>query len=186
MSMDGLCKQLGEYLGYGAALPQAAATAAMVNPDYGRRLIAARGAPALLAHLIEFPPPTGASASRFAFRERIAASAPENNSAQLLLDGGRSLLRWATTAFEPVDAATYERRLGACARCEHSREPPDKVVYAILQAVQPATKVCGLCGCVTVNKARIPHESCPAADPFDPAVTRWGEPRVSTSVLSTK
>lgn len=179
-SLDELGSQLSEYLGIDNVLPETVVVAAVVNPDYGRRLLAAREAPALLRHLISSPPAVGASASRFALRPRNGTSPTAHSSSKLILDASRSLWRWAVTAFSPVDDATYTRRVNACLECEHLTAPPSNLVYDLVKAVTPTSRVCGLCGCIATSKARMPHESCPAADQSNPALTRWGELREST------
>lgn len=124
------------------------------------------------------------AASEAAALEPAASEAPEEaasppSSASLVFEASRSLLRWAAGSFRVVDDAQYERRISACSGCEHQRAPRGNLVHDVLRAVDPASKVCGLCGCLTAKKARLPHESCPASDPDDPTRTRWGEPRRS-------
>lgn len=199
-TMPELCARLGEMLELGRALPEPVARAAVTRPDYARYLWAARGRPGLLEHLIRAAPPPGNSSARFTetARPRVEAPAedvgavaveaepaeakaeaeePAHSSANLIFQASRSLLRWAAGSFKLVDDEQYERRISACNACEHLRVPAGNLVHKLLRAADPASKVCGLCGCVTAKKARLPHESCPASDPSDPALTRWGEPR---------
>jgi hypothetical protein len=103
------------------------------------------------------------------------------SSASLVLQASRSLLRWAAGSFKVVDDDHYARRMAACGSCEHLRAPAGNLVHDIVRAIDPAARVCGLCGCVAAKKARLPHESCPAADPHDTTVTRWGEPRAGAA-----
>ena len=172
---------LGDVLGIGRPVSAAVAAAIVTHQGYARYLMAAQGNLPVLEHLMASPPPSGRSAVRFATVVPDTGAESTRSAAALLMDASRSLLRWAGTAFQPVDDDIYERRLAACARCEHFVEPPDRLVYTIVTAGDRMAKVCALCGCVTSRKARMPHESCPAIDPYDPALTRWGEPAASRS-----
>lgn len=109
------------------------------------------------------------------------AAGPARSTASLVFQASRSLLRWAAGSFKTVDDEHHARRMAACGSCEHLRAPAGNLVHDLIRAIDPASKVCGLCGCVAAKKARLPHESCPAADPHDPTMTRWGEPHAGAA-----
>lgn len=179
-TLDDVRDQLARILEYDESIPLDVVKAAITHPDFGRRLIASRGHCDTIRHLIARAPSPGRSETRFAFdpaRRTEPQAAVNHSSAELVAQASSSLLRWAATAFRPVDEATYARRWNACSTCEHLTEPSGNVVHDLTKLFAPSAKVCGLCGCVASKKARIPHEACPATDAFDAALTRWGEPR---------
>jgi hypothetical protein len=139
---------LGRILGLDGPVPESVLIAAVENEDYARNLLLCRREPELLRDLIARPPHE---------RRRFGA-------VELAARGSRALARWAATGFTTVDDATYQRRMSACVQCpELSGQGSDR-------------PVCSLCGCRVVWKARMTSESCPAASPDDPSLTRWGEP----------
>ena len=138
----------GRILGLDGPVPESVLIAAVENEDYARNLLLCRRDPELLSDLLARPP---RRPRRFGAVE-VAAR------------GSRALARWAATGFTTVDDATYHRRMSACVQCpELSGQGSDR-------------PVCSLCGCRVVWKARMTSESCPAASPDDPSLTRWGEP----------
>lgn len=175
-SVEQLRQQMGEFLQLEHPVTERAALACVLQPDYARRLLAARGHPAMLAHLLAAAPQVDRRHSRFRFQAEDAPARTDGlSSAQLIADASKSILRWAVSGFAPVDDATYERRLNACAGCEHLTRPDDRLIYKLATAFDASRSVCGLCGCVVAKKARVPHETCPGTDPNDDRQTRWGE-----------
>lgn len=79
--------------------------------------------------------------------------------------------RWSLAGFAPVDASTLKRRRENCLSCPHL--DADKTPRA---AIFRTTEACGLCGCAIDRKVAIPTEDCPAPDPANPHLSRWGEP----------
>ena len=104
--------------------------------------------------------------------------AEEHSTIQLATRAAKAMIRWSKSGFTQVEPEVYEQRLSLCRQCPHLTEPPDKVIYKVT-AVQQDNRVCGACGCSVARKARIPSESCPVADPSDPAVNRWGQPIIA-------
>lgn len=185
-SLPEIRRRLGEHLGLGESVEESVVMAAIVYPDYGRRLMTAAGAPELVRHLIAAAPRVDPDHPRFMHRTPSnTANIEAGSSLQLAADASASLLRWATRAFIPVDEATFARRWSACESCNYLSKAPDRVVYKIATALESDKRVCGRCGCVAARKARIPHESCPAAHPQDAALTRWGEPMTHESGSSS-
>lgn len=168
-ALEDLTAHFGTLLGIGEPVPEAALRAAVDNPVYARHLLGSRGAPDVVRLLLRNPPapaaPPGAPA-----REGHSAGA-------LAVRAAAALGRWAAAGFRKVDEATLQRRLGACAGCEHLSAPPEGRLYQIAALGADDPRVCGLCGCVAASKARLPGESCPAAHATLPGLTRWAEPR---------
>jgi hypothetical protein len=102
----------------------------------------------------------------------------EPSAVGLLAKAARSLWAWSRSGLQYVSDETYRHRLAACAVCPHHRGSPRGAIYAIAAKVVGGTdpRICGLCGCVTVTKARMASESCPDTAPDRPGLTRWGEP----------
>ncbi|WP_148669197.1 hypothetical protein [Burkholderia pyrrocinia] len=181
-SVEQFRQQMGEFLHLEHPVTERAALACVLQPDYARRLLAARGHPAMLEHLLAAAPQVDRRHSRFRFQAEDAPAsdgAPARmdglSSARLVAEASKSLLRWAVSGFTPVDDATYERRLNACVGCEHLTRPDDRLIYKLATAFDASRSVCGLCGCVVAKKARVPHEACPGTDPHDERRTRWGD-----------
>jgi hypothetical protein len=54
-----------------------------------------------------------------------------------------------------------------------------KGVYKVakkLMNVENEQKICNLCGCVAISKAKIPTENCPAYSSSKLGFSRWDEP----------
>jgi tetratricopeptide (TPR) repeat protein len=63
---------------------------------------------------------------------------------RMALSAAKAMAKFVGSGFKTVSAQTLQQRLQTCAACEHH------------------TGVrCGLCGCFTSAKARLPHEECP-------------------------
>lgn len=114
------------------------------------------------------------------------------SGAELAGGGLRELWKWAKTSFEPVDAATLHRRLEACRRCPEYVAAPAALLHRLVErGISLAgegiddPRVCAHCGCFMAVKARLGSASCPAADPSDPSLTRWGEPCAAPPVADT-
>jgi hypothetical protein len=166
-SLEEACVGLAKLLGLDAPVPQQVAIAALYNPGYARNLLKSR-CPIKLARLLKNPPSLPES-----------LNTTEIGSKELLKEASLAALRWARIRFTQADQETYNRRLRACQECENCVDAPAKALYTIaaLGLEDSAKKVCKLCGCFVARKALAASESCPALDPFNSNLTRWGEPR---------
>ncbi|MEO7179143.1 MAG: hypothetical protein ABIW83_09885, partial [Allosphingosinicella sp.] len=108
--------------------------------------------------------------------EDAPAEAREQSTARLGAKAGLALYAWAKSGFAMLDQEAFEARFAACEGCDQLGPPPDKWMYKLTASKRGDPRVCGACGCVAARKARLASESCPLADPGDPALTRWGEP----------
>lgn len=95
---------------------------------------AARGAPA---------PPAG-TPSRPADSGPVAPDLPGPTLLGMAVSATKSLVKYAASGFQRVDAETQQRRIAVCAACPYHR----------------GTR-CHVCGCFTDKKAWLPHEDCP-------------------------
>ncbi|MBL8518891.1 MAG: hypothetical protein JNM76_18170 [Betaproteobacteria bacterium] len=186
-SLPEIRTRLGAHLGLEGPVDEAVVRAAVLHPDFGRRLMAAAGSPELVRHLLAAAPKVDPGHLRFrALNTNEAASMSPASSIELAAQASASLLRWATRGFKPVDDLTYARRWNACLNCENLAEPPSRAIHKIVGTLLPEKRVCRLCGCVAASKARIPHESCPGTHAIDPTLTRWGEARVSHRAVESR
>lgn len=172
-TLDDLTAHFGSLLGIGEPVPEDALRAAVDDPVYARHLMGSRGAPEVVRLLLRNPPP----AESLAAAPASAAPAHDGRSAgALAVRAAAALGRWAAAGFRTVDEAALRRRLDACARCEHLSAPPEGRLYRIAALGADDPRVCGLCGCVAANKARLPGEACPAPHATLSGLTRWAEP----------
>jgi hypothetical protein len=100
----------------------------------------------------------------------------EFTNRELFAKASGALVKWAKAGFTEVDKLVYNKRIAACAVCPHLRKPSAKAVYLVSKLAGGKQAVCGLCGCVASRKAKLPSETCPAKDPLNPEINRWGEP----------
>jgi hypothetical protein len=106
-----------------------------------------------------------------------------NTNISLIAKAAKALMRWRKSGFKIVDAGTLVRRENACLACPNLQDTESVVRYIIAYSSQnekpgqrTGQKVCALCGCYAAKKMLLPTEACPATDPANPALTRWGEP----------
>jgi hypothetical protein len=169
--------ELAQWLGV-EAIPHAALVAALVHPGYRRRLDAARGSRTAVEALLARAPRLPESAATMAgIGPEEAAGSADHGTRVLLSRATLAVVRWGASGFAVSDEETRARRLAACAACPHLADAPERGVHRATRRLKAAAKVCGLCGCAVEAKVRLASEACPAADPADPALTRWGEPR---------
>jgi hypothetical protein len=157
--------QLGELLGLGGPASADVLVSAVEDREYARNLLLCKDAPPLRDFLLANPP-------------RRAPITEDPSTSQLLASASKSFWAWTKSGFALVDEATYQRRFGTCQQCPDLIEPPRKRVYQIVGVTGASddSKVCARCGCVASKKARLPHESCPAAHAELAGMNRWGEP----------
>ncbi|MDZ3833120.1 MAG: hypothetical protein U0S50_15080 [Sphingopyxis sp.] len=167
-SIEEGCTELGAFLGLQEPVARAVFVAAVHDGAYARNLIIARTAPAFLNRLLENPPPLP------------PADQEEASNVELLAKAAKSLWQWARSGMETASDDIYRRRLALCAACPHHRDPPKRAIYDLARPFtkgDAAQRICGLCGCITANKARLATENCPGDHPDRPGFTRWEEPK---------
>jgi len=163
------CEHMRLVLGVEREVPEAALLAAVENPAYADNLLTCRRDPELLDYLLANPPPR--------------RGGPSN--VDLMARGARAIALWAKAGFTVVDDATLRRRLEACGICPDLCKPPrSSLLYRAAGADLDAKSVCGRCGCVVNNKARLPTETCPAPHPEIAGRNRWDEPLANAGPAS--
>jgi len=195
-SWDDLRARVGEVLSLEGPVPGPVLRRMLAEPAFARDVLTCRSAPAFLAVLFadhrnaayaDEPAPAPAPAPASPSAEAPASTgAAERSNTELLKSAAGALLRWGKTGFSTVDAATFQRRWGACQGCPHLQAAPaDRAVYRVKLSSDVDGRVCDACGCVASRKARLPSESCPVADALDPALNRWGEPLKGGALAAT-
>jgi hypothetical protein len=159
-----VCARFGELIGLDGPAPPAVARRALVDERYAFYLLLTRDAPQLRLRLLEDP------------RNRDYEPAGDS-TAELAGRAAKAMARWTATGLKRVDDETFQRRWASCQACPMLVKPPDRLVYKGLTVLTGDRRVCSACGCMATAKARIPTEHCPVADPDDPSLNRWGEPR---------
>ncbi|MET1112958.1 MAG: hypothetical protein ABWX67_15685 [Allosphingosinicella sp.] len=168
---------LGEFLGLDAPVPAGVLGHAFADQYYRHNLILSRNRPELLQRLLKHPRNVEfEAAAEDEAAEAAAAGGREESTARLGAKAGLALYAWAKSGFAMLDQEAFEARFAACEGCDQLRAPPEKWIYKLTASKRGDPRVCGACGCVAARKARLASESCPLADPADPALTRWGEP----------
>lgn len=155
------CREMGDLLGLGEPVREEVLYGALEDESYAHNLLVSRRHPAFLTHLLKNPPPTARrqEPSNFALVQRAAMA----------------MWAWARTGFATVDDATFENRYGTCQQCPHLQAKPDKLLHKIAGG-EGDGKVCGLCGCPALRKARLATEACPDPHPTKPGLNRWEQP----------
>lgn len=164
------CAELGAFLGLDAPVSEDVFIGATQDPVYARNLTISRSAPVFLKVLLDRPP-----------HRRPAEESREKSNVELLAKAARSIWHWTRSGMETVSDEVYRRRLDRCAICPHHSAAPNRALYNLGAAFSKSAqdrKTCGLCGCLTANKARLATENCPGDDPGRPGFTRWGEPKL--------
>jgi hypothetical protein len=187
-----LAERLGAFLGLETAAPEPVVRRAIVDDRFCRYLLASRGRPGMLKVLFADPANQPYAGEAAVEAEAIAAepavashaapdaapgAAAERSSLSLIMKAGAAVAKWGASGFARVDDATFDARLGACQRCDQLVAPPDKLLYKVRLAGRSDQRVCNACGCPAASKAKLASEHCPLADPANPSVNRWGEPR---------
>lgn len=165
-SWEDVCSRLGEYLHLDGPAPAAVVRRALDDPQYAFYLMFTREAPSLQTALLHDPR-----------NAPYADRPPEKSQRELIGSAFRALARWTASGFKTAPKEVVERRWAACLACPNLVERPDRVLYNGMTILAADSRVCSLCGCVAAAKVKLPTEACPAADPANPALTRWGEPR---------
>ena len=165
-SWDELRERFGKVLGLDSPVPAAVMRRAMADSIFAHRLLTSRNSRGFLDSLMRDP------------RNRaydVAEPPTELSNRELIGKAAKALVSWGKSGFSQVDQETYTRRIDACHGCPNLGEPGNQLVYKLRRKSEDS-RVCKLCGCVAARKARLPTESCPAAHPTEPGLSRWGEP----------
>ncbi|MBA9001939.1 hypothetical protein [Thermomonospora cellulosilytica] len=89
-----------------------------------------------------------------------ATARPGFSTTALLARAGKAVTRWAASGFAQVPDDVFQQRRRACLSCEHLGPPPSGLPQWIARTTEEHSH-CGLCGCYTIHKARLPTETCP-------------------------
>lgn len=177
-------ERLGRHLGLAGPAPMPATGRALADPLYARALMAARGMPALRDRILEGAAALRVSAAPEAPAPASAAPSDTPSAAALAAKAAGAVLKWGMEGLRHPEPWVLERRLAACAACEHQAPTPETLVYRGVRVVAgKEARICALCHCLINTKAAIATEHCPAQDPADPALSRWGEPWVDPATL---
>ncbi len=87
-----------------------------------------------------------------------------------------ALTNWGKSGFETVTKELYEKRFGACEKCEFIKDPPSQFAYKVKLKRESDPRICSACGCGVSRKARLPTETCPVSNPACPGFNLWDEP----------
>ena len=169
-------EELSELLGQKELVSVEVYHAALHHNTYLQNLITTKDTPAFLQHLLDNPPTVEVSEDGEGAKE---TEVTKKSNLALMSKASKSLAKWSKAKFKTVDNSVYEARFEACMGCEHFQDPPSKVLYKITTATKKDKndrKICGSCGCVISNKARLPHENCPLPHKEVEGMSRWMEP----------
>ncbi|MFI9155452.1 hypothetical protein [Streptomyces sp. NPDC053367] len=181
-----LCSDLGLALGLGQPVPVAVMRRALVDKTFLFHLANCRGHPDLLRVLFSDsanrryeddrdPDQEAVNGDSSPVQQDPSAARYTPSSPALAWKAGKAIARWGSTGFARVSPGVFEARFGACQRCEHLVDPPDRAVYKVRLRRQSDPRICSACGCVASRKASLPTEHCPVADEENPGLNRWGE-----------
>ncbi|MBL6448471.1 hypothetical protein JMN32_19315 [Fulvivirga sp. 29W222] len=162
---------LAGILGIKKPLTEEVFRAAIDNPGYMHNLLASKDTPAFINYLLSHPPASSG-------KKEADAKVKKKTSLELMAKASKSILKWSKAKFKTVSEEVYNQRLSACEQCEHWQDPPENVLYKLTSLTSKEKKdrkICGQCGCVTANKARLPHENCPVAHASVPGMSKWME-----------
>lgn len=164
---DARREKVGELLGLTDAVPSAVLRRIIDDRKFAAYLVNSRHSPELLQMLFDAP-------QTRAYEE--PADVEHISDFDLVRKASTSFLEWARAGAPRIDPDVFERRFSACEGCEFLAESPNRLIYRVRLRRGSDTRVCSKCGCPAAAKARRPTERCPATDPANPALTRWGEP----------
>lgn len=104
--------------------------------------------------------------------------APDHSVSHLAKTFASAMGRWAWSGFGSVPKAVFDRRWAACQSCLHLVPPPSSPAYVLINKVvgKHDDRVCKMCGCNAMTKAKLSTESCPVESSIGPESNRWGEP----------
>lgn len=159
-----LCQSFAELLGIDEAIPEDVLRAIADDPAYARRLFACRGSSEMLKMMLAHPPSIEAEATA--------------SPGRMIVNAAAALARWSGAGFARVSPERVEHRLAACRACPHLALPRGALQRLAGTAASDG-RICALCGCVVSRKVSMATEQCPARDPEDATLTRWGEPAPS-------
>jgi hypothetical protein len=159
----------------GVDVPFCVAERAARDARYLYYLMSVRSNPAWLGDVLRAAQVEAAPPAR-------AAVAPRTSGIGVGLSYLRSLARAAAGGFQQVSESDFARRWESCQRCPNLITAPEGLLYHLGRKLitRPGEdqRVCSLCGCFAIAKAKKATEGCPAEDPLTPGFTRWGEKKV--------
>lgn len=162
------CLELGKVLNQDGPVSEDVLYAAIYDQSYAHNLLTCRKEPVFLKHLLASPPKVPAA-------QRVE-TLDEVSQLELIKKMSEAIWGWAKVGFTRIEDQIFQRRVSACMQCPNMIDAPDILSYRMATIRASNNKICRPCGCLISKKTRIPSESCPDADPQNPALTRWGDP----------
>ena len=114
--------------------------------------------------------------ARMISRECGDSGLPSDNILQLAVRFASAIGKWAASGFAIVADEEFDRRWAACQSCAHLVDPPTATYRVIGALVKSDLRVCRICGCNAISKAKLQTERCPVQSDANPDVNRWGQP----------
>lgn len=169
------CRKLADFLNLDTPVSKDVFISIVEDIEYANNVITCRRTPNFLNHLLNNPSRRWQAPEN---TETQQTQQHKRSNAALMLKAAQSLFTWSTSGIQQTSEQHYQQRLAACNACPHYIDAPNKLAYraGALMAKNKAVKICNLCGCISVNKAKMVTESCPDKHPNRPGYTRWGEP----------
>jgi hypothetical protein len=168
-TLDEAAARLGALIGLDGPAPLAATRRALEDPQFARALIGLRLLPEARDRLL-------AGGLRVSSAPASAAPPPAPGPLGTVAKAAGAVLKWGMEGLHPAEPWVIERRLAACNSCEFQAPAPDNLVYRGAKVVVGKdARICTLCHCLTNTKAALASEHCPARDPENPELSRWGE-----------
>ena len=154
-----------EQFDFNTSIPDHLIERAALNPLLAHHLYVINGNDQMLNLLIE--------------RESNKPLLKSRKSEQLILTGLKSLIKWGSSGFKQISEKQFLKRWKTCQQCPHlTTTNENQLIYDIANKLvnkQGDKRVCGLCGCIGIQKAKIITENCPDEDQMNPGYSRWGE-----------
>ena len=174
VSVSEACERLGAHLHLGGPAPEPATRRVLADASYARAVFAVRAIPAVRDQLL-----AAAGTLRIAPPVGRPAAGASPTPLKLAANAAGSLLKWGMDGLKHAEPWVIDRRLAACAACEHQAPAPDTLIYRGAKVLAGKdSKICTLCHCLTNTKAAIATEQCPDRHPSDAGLSRWGDPWV--------
>ncbi len=173
-SVEDGCEKIAGFLKLDKPVNRDVFISVVEDTTYAGNIMMTRNTPTFLNYLLENPSRLWTEAETDV---HDTAKVIERSNVELLRKAAQSLLVWSGSGAQVVDDETYKRRLAACETCPHYIEPPKKLIYKAVSLLSKgkSRKICNLCGCVSINKAKLATESCSDSHTDLPGYTRWGE-----------
>ena len=107
-----------------------------------------------------------------------SADLTDKTSKELVFSGLKTLIKWGNSGFKSISEGQFQKRWKTCQACPNLKDPGNQFVYgAAKRILKPGSdqRVCGLCGCIAQQKAKIITENCPDESLTKPGYSRWNE-----------